>query len=222
MILYVQIMHVLELPLEIHIHILSVLPLVDMRVLMLVNVGWRWLTQSFLSRKYDIALRPYIIDPPAFRDALRQSHSVISGSFALEFGLHGTTRPMFDFGDIDIYTGIANAITIVEYLRQREGYLAIPLAITPCLPWIDDYDGGIACVIRMLHPRRTKIDVICSARISALHPITYFWGTLVMSFLTADGYCSAYHTMTVRGIGCMNPSRLVSPRIKRCIKKYEL
>lgn len=192
-----------------------------MRALMLVNVGWRWLVHNFLSRKYHIALLPYVTDPSAFRDVLRHSHSVISGSFALDFGLHGTTRPSFKVNDIDIYSGVANSITIINYLRRQEGYLAIPLSISPCSPWIDDYDGGIACVVRMLHPHGKKIDVICSARPSALHPLSYFWGTLVMSFLTSDGYCSAYHDMTVRGIGCINPSRLMTPRVKRCIKKYE-
>lgn len=214
-------MNLLDLPLEVLIHVLSSLTLADMRMLMLVNVGWRWLIQSFLSRKYHIALLPYINDPSAFRDVLRDSHSVISGSFALDFALHGTTRPAFKVGDIDVYSGVANGITVIEYLRRQEGYLAIPLPASPCFPWIDDYDGGISCVVRMLHPHGRKIDVICSARPSALHPLAYFWGTPVMSFLTSDGFCSAYYDMTSRGVGCLNPSRWLTPRIHRCLQKYE-
>lgn len=216
-----QIMHLLDLPLELLIHVLSSLPISHMRSLMLVNTGWRWLVQRFLSRKYHLALLPYLKDPSSFRDVLRRSHSVISGSFALEFSLHGTTRPPINVGDIDIYAGVANSITIIEHLRREEGYLAIPLSILPCISYIDDYDGGIAAVVRMLHPRGTKIDVICSSRISALHPITFFWSTAVMSFLTADGFCSAYHALTERGIACLNPSRDLTPRIRRCMTKYE-
>ncbi|EIM85261.1 uncharacterized protein STEHIDRAFT_111872 [Stereum hirsutum FP-91666 SS1] len=214
-------MHLLDLPLELLIHVLSSLPIRHMQSLMLVNTGWRWLVQQFLSRKYHITLLPYIKDPSSFRDVLRRSHSVISGSFALEFSLHGTTRPPINVGDIEIYAGVANTITIIEHLRREEGYLAIPLSILPCISYIDDYDGGIAAVVRMLHPRGTKIDVICSLRISALHPITFFWSTAIMSFLTSDGFCSAYHALTERGIACLNPSRDLTPRIRRCITKYE-
>lgn len=214
-------MNLLALPLELLIQVLSSIPLRDMHSLLLVNTSWRWLVQSFLSRKYQLALLPYITDPSSFRDVLRNSHSVISGSFALDFSLHGTTRPSIDVGDIDIYAGVANAITIIEYLRRQEGYLAIPLSFLPCISFIDDYDGGIAAVVRMLHPRGTKIDVICSSRISALHPLAFFWGTVVMAFLTSDGFCSAYQMLTECGIVCLNPSRDMTPRIRRCIKKYQ-
>lgn len=214
-------MPLLELPTEIHIQVLSTLSLADMRVMMLVSAGWHYLIKTFLARKLHIGLLPYVNDPPAFRDTMRRTHSVISGSFALDFALHGTTRPPFAVSDLDVYCGVANAITVIEYLRRKESYLAVPLAFFPCVQWIDDYDGGIATVVRMLHPRGSKIDIICSSRISALHPLSYFWSTAVMSFLTADGFCSAYHSLTERGISCINPSREVTPRVKRCIKKYE-
>ncbi|EIM79110.1 uncharacterized protein STEHIDRAFT_116793 [Stereum hirsutum FP-91666 SS1] len=214
-------MYLQDLPLEILIQVLSTLSLTDMQKLMLVNFGWRWLIQRFLSRKYHLSLLPYVDNPSAFRDVMRTSHSIISGSFALDFGLHGTTEPLINASDIDVYTGVSNAITIVEYLRNKEGYLIVPVGINPCWAWIDDYEGGITSVIRMLHPRGSKIDVVCSSRISALHPLSYFWGTLVMNFLTSDGYCSAYPSLTERGIGCIHPLRDVTPRVERCIEKYK-
>lgn len=214
-------MYLQDLPLEILIQVLSTLSLTDMQKLMLVNVGWRWLIQHFLSRKYHLSLLPYVDNPSAFRDIMRTSHSIISGSFALDFGLHGTAEPLINASDIDVYTGVSNAITIVDHLRRKEGYLVVPIGINPCWAWIDDYEGGITSVIRMLHPRGSKIDVVCSSRISALHPLAYFWGTLVMNFLTSDGYCSAYPSLTERGIGCIHPFRDVTPRVERCIEKYK-
>lgn len=188
---------------------------------MFVSAGWHSLIKSCLSRKYNIGLLPFVDKPSSLRDVLRSSHSIISGSFAVDFCLHGTTRPLINVSDLDIYCGVSSAITVIEYLRRQEGYLALPMSFLPALHWIDDYDGGISSVIRMLHPRGSKIDVICSARISALHPLCSFWGTAVMLFLTADGFCSPYHKLTVQGIACLNPSRTVTPRIRRCIAKYE-
>ncbi|EIM87307.1 uncharacterized protein STEHIDRAFT_156288 [Stereum hirsutum FP-91666 SS1] len=42
-----------------------------------------------------------------------------------------------------------------------------------------------------------------------------------MSFLTADGFCSAYYSLALKGIGCLNPSRQNTIPLKSRVKKYK-
>lgn len=188
---------------------------------MRTNKAFRTICRQFLQRKYDLFLRPYIDDRHKFRALLRHTRSVISGSTAVDFGLHGLTAPAFNSSDLDIYVGAAHALPVIQHLRSVEGYSAIPLSSSPPHLLIDDYDGGIASVVRMVHPHRPKIDVVCSARISALHPLGFFWSTIPMTYLTADGFCTAYPQLFFELRGCLNPARCGTDRVKRCLKKYQ-
>lgn len=188
---------------------------------MRTNKAYRSACRHFLQRKYDHVLRPYITHRRLFRGMMRHTRSVISGSTAVDFGLHGLVAPSFLPSDLDIYTGVAHAITVIHHLRFIEGYTANPLSSFPAGLVIDDYDGGIASIVRMTQPGRPKIDVICSARISALHPLSFFWSTIPMTFLTADGFCTAYPQLLFKLRGCFNPTRCNTTRVQRCMTKYQ-
>lgn len=187
---------------------------------MLASKGCRTICRHFLQRKYDLFLRPWIDDRRSFRMLLRHTNSVISGSAAVDFGLHGLSAPPFTPNDLDLYVGAAHALAVIQHLRFVEGYTAIPLSSSPPHLLLDDYHGGIATVVRMVRRHRPKIDVICSARISALHPLGFFWSTIPMTFLSADGFCTAYPQLFFKLLGCYNPARCTTERVRQCVQKY--
>lgn len=210
----------MDIPLELLLHVLSTMRLLEMRQFMRANKACRELCRSFLQRKYEIALRPYIDFIDEFRAIMRYTRSIISGSLAVDFGLHSICSPEFTPNDIDLYTGATSALLVIQHLRHREGYTATPISSYPPRLLIDDYNGGISAVVRMRHPKKPKIDVICSSRISALHPLAFFWGTIPMTYLTADGFCTAYPELFFNLKGCLNPVRSSTDRVKKCLEKY--
>lgn len=213
-------MHLLDLPLEIVIHILSTMGLREMRQFMHTNKQCRYICQKFLQRKFDFTLRPYIDHRDRFRAMMRHTRSIISGSTAVDFGLHSMTCPEFRSNDLDIYVGSTSALSVIQHLRYIEGYTAIPTTPRPPHLLLDNYDGGLSTVVRMAHTKKPKIDVVCSARISALHPLSFFWGTIPMTYLTANGFCTAYPDLFFEMKGCLNPVSGITDRAGECLAKY--
>lgn len=209
-----------SLPLELLNYIMVALTLQDLSLLMRANKACREIGRNYLQRRYDRLLRPYINDQQAFRKLLRHTHSVISGSTAVAFGINGLFEQPFTPNDLDIYTNIVHGRTVIQHLRRVEGYNAVLAKTTRPTLNMDDYNGGIATVIGLVHATKPKIDIICSTRLSALHPLCFFWSTIPMTYLTADGFCTAYPSLFFKRKGFFNPTRCDRPKVKACMDKY--
>ncbi|KAL1941336.1 hypothetical protein VTO73DRAFT_7153 [Trametes versicolor] len=173
------------------------------------------LTQRFLT-----ALSPFLRQPVVFRNILRLTSAIISGSTALHV-LDIDRAHDWTPSDLDIYVPVHNARRLISYLCVEEGYSAYDTDNSkyPYYP-----PSGMRGVT---HLRRSglEIDIIQSSTRSALHPLPYFWSTHVMNYLTADSFCIAYPDFTLRGHGLFNPVQLVDfeyprPRTLSVVKKY--
>lgn len=209
-----------SLPLELMTYIAMLLSLQDLYHLMRTNKAHRATCRDYLQRRYAKLLRPYIDDQESFRAMLRHTRSVISGSTAVAFGVNGLMDKPFTPNDLDIYASIVHGVTVIQHLRRVEGYNAFIPKLTQVSLSIDDYHGGIATVIRLVHSTKPKIDVICSTRISALHPLCFFWSTIPMTYLTADGFCTAYPGPFFAREGFFHPIQCERPKVKECMEKY--
>lgn len=71
-----------------------------------------------------------------------------------------------------------------------------------------------------------RIDIIPSINASPLFPISFFWASHLMNYLTADSFCAAYPEYTFAQRAVLSPVQLIdhrypSPEIVRVIRKYE-
>ncbi|KAH9895266.1 hypothetical protein C8Q73DRAFT_623280, partial [Cubamyces lactineus] len=137
---------------------------------------------------------------------LRVTNSVLSGSFALHV-LNGHRGPRWMPNDMDVYVPMLRARRVAAYLVLAEGY------------HINEYRksvysvhlAGFSLAIQ-LTKGNSKIDIVQSTTLSALHPIPYFWSTHVMNHLTADTFCVAYPHFTLAGRALLNPIVLIDDR----------
>lgn len=71
------------------------------------------------------------------------------------------------------------------------------------------------------------IDLVVPNSTSPILAVTQFWTTLVMNYITREGVCVMYSSLTMQGVGVLNPTALepngtASHRIQAVINKYTL
>ncbi|EIM89082.1 uncharacterized protein STEHIDRAFT_154769 [Stereum hirsutum FP-91666 SS1] len=154
---------------------------------------------AYFSQKFEELLARYIVDVLAFRNLLRETQSVICGSEALNFALHGTDLPLLSPSDLDLMVSPLHAITLASHLHTVEGYHVLPIARPIELKRVVDSRPGVVSMTRLIHPTRGQIDIICSSRLNSTHPLVYCPCSLLMNFLTADGLAVSYPAWTFRG-----------------------
>lgn len=177
-----------------------------------------WIT-TYLDLGYDRALREYVSDPAAFRANMRMTGSVISGSFALAFLLHND-KNQFIPNDMDLYVSHGFATRFALYLVRVELY---HVERTTRVPY-----GRMAAhdSVLVLKKGNKRIDIIPSVNNNSLFPITHFWASHLMNYLTADAYCIAYPELTFAHRAVLSPFQLVQYRfpsayVADLITKYE-
>ncbi|KAI0349459.1 hypothetical protein OH77DRAFT_1499553 [Trametes cingulata] len=148
----------------------------------------------------------YVQDIEGLRAVLRITRSVLSGSTVLHIlDIQGSDA--WAPQDLDVYSPIDTVRRMVHYLITAEGYR---------LHQIHDStyqaDGAGLRQVYSLVKGSCKIDVIQSTTLSALHPIPFFWGSHLMSYIGADTFCMPYPTLTLQGRGLMNPVALIDHR----------
>ncbi|KAI0054875.1 hypothetical protein BV25DRAFT_1789043, partial [Artomyces pyxidatus] len=214
-----------KLPADVINDICYFLSLTDLSNLRAVNRRLRRLVHTHIESSWNQTLAPYVQSTEGFRDLLRESRSVISGSTVLYFALRGTPyREGWTANDLDIYSPLSTAASVVDYLVQREHFTVITRSVTRRRnkDVLQDYhNDALASVTTLQTPSGKKVDVITSTRNSPLLPLTYFWGTLVTNYMSADILCITYPHLTLDGIGIVNPIRTPAGRAAKCIEKYE-
>lgn len=182
-------------------------------------------------------LRHFVRNTTEFRNILRSTRSIISGSVALAFidnSLADWSSPNCA-GDLDIFCLREGFLPMVIYLMTNEGYLPDTDhkkviddpnrdAYTPN-PFIDTI-----CYLKKeteLGIRRVDIIACCSFVSAAYRPIVHFHSTVVMNWLSADSLVVLYPSLTFRRRGiihrsCSGPPPSNGPdRAHAALKKYK-
>lgn len=154
-----------------------------------------------LDLTFNIALARYVNDSFGLRATLRMLQGVISGSFVLSFLLR--TGTPFTPSDMDIYLPRQYAARMAMYLVEVEGYTHTATSAVP-------YGRRSAHEpVLVLSKGSMRIDIIPSVNDNALYPISHFWGSHVMNYLTADSFCVAYPTLTFASRSLLSPFQLI-------------
>ncbi|KAI0050696.1 hypothetical protein FA95DRAFT_1603333 [Auriscalpium vulgare] len=151
------------------------------------------------------ALRPFFPNPTAFQQQLGRCNAVVSGSFVLAFLLAYGREPLhWTPGDIDVYCTTSQGASMLDFLIRDCHYLPQLLGDAHSRYQLAD----ISHVFRLSNPQLGKtVDVICTDSPSPLAPITHFWGTHLMNFVSATSIVSAYAAPTLLRNAALNPNR---------------
>ncbi|EMD30852.1 hypothetical protein CERSUDRAFT_78582 [Gelatoporia subvermispora B] len=154
-----------------------------------------------------------------FRNFMQITRAIISGSCVASFFLRSTSIPP-PGADLDVYCPFGQSERIGRYLEAVEGY-----TYTAVLPPALDYVGGIAMVHRY-EKNSLQIDLVESLTSSAANPIPFFYGTHLVSWMSADQYCCAYPRLTFDMHSVLSGQRLLDwnipdGRVLEAIRKYE-
>jgi len=150
-------------------------------------------TRSYCRRRYHRELRRFVETPVSFRDVLRRSLGIVSGSVAL----HYLAEPSgWVPGDMDVYASPSGSAMIMDYLIDKENYN---------LTSVHNMYGGVGwssrkSVLEVSKFERpgdsVKIDLITCVDSNLVTCITSFHSTVVMNILTADSVYSLYPRLT--------------------------
>lgn len=181
---------------------------------------FRFFVKNRFEQDKDALIRPFITDGDKFRDKMRATESLISGSLALR--LVDRTAD-WKVGDMDLYVPQHHFSSFVAYLLQIEHYDFDPDFVGNHHTW---YKPGILRVTKLRRPgTKVSIDVICSQTDSAAFPLAHYYGTHVLNYISWDSFCCAYPKMTTVGQALLMPLHLIEGyippgRTVSCIKKY--
>lgn len=158
-----------------------------------------------------------------FYAALGSVDGIVSGSTALAVIATGSDKD--DIGgwqadsDLDIYLpNEAARNDILDWLEQNEDYQPVMISKRQTMSYWRR--SSVKSVLRLRSNRyRTHIDIICAEHNSATFPITTFWGTHVMNYITSTNIVILYPRTTLSGGGFLNPQ--TPPKtLRRMQKKY--
>ena len=156
---------------------------------------WRDEAGEELNRRYEELLSRFTGDVEGFREMMRNTNCVISGSAALWFLLSSPQEWIPD--DLDILVPESKFPEVVAFLTEMEG-AALERVMEPVVwPYPSE-----ACMARaIITMPKGNVDVLQSRRESALYPIPFYWSTHLMNALTADALYCAYPALTLTNIG---------------------
>ncbi|KAH8927808.1 hypothetical protein BT69DRAFT_1347032 [Atractiella rhizophila] len=218
-----------NLPIEIFdFYILGILPLWALGKLRKLNKGfWRQKIDDYLETKFKTYVGRYMDDVEEFREAMRVTGAIISGSTALSF-ISGDES--WSAKDLDIYVPVGHSDALVRYLVDEEGY-------QPSNDWTrphpyDNNPNYITCpknVSGMTKTRestgeKVKVDVVECHHKDPRHCITCFHSTVVMNYIAHDYVRVLYPVLTFKHSGYELRESLQHPlqdREKKCMEKYQ-
>jgi hypothetical protein len=183
------------------------------------------IVRDHLYRRSRDIVRPFVDIPDNMFYVLHWTKSVISGSSALRFMMPVSNTPWRP-QDLDIYTPHRQSSSVVNFLRF-EGYTETFRLRNGSSTNNNNYNisGGLFDVITMTKGT-VSIDIMESATANIIPCITRFHITAVMNFISANGFFSAYPTLTashyaLAGPLGYSPAAEPSPRTVDCYSKYE-
>lgn len=186
--------------------------------------------RDYLSKRLHSMLRPWMKDAVAFRKAMGETDTLISGSWALAF-LMGLADPVrWEAKDLDLYVPRGDPCKkLVDHLSEHQGFTDVEryvlvgalqdvsLPSTPTVPAPpvegreDAQQGysfnrrGILNVYKLTKTFDTgktcTIDIIESVTDNAVSPIVSFDYTCLMNYITHDGIYCLYPKLTFDKLG---------------------
>ena len=166
----------------------------DMATLLMLFNDRRWqrLIIKTFSKAFNDLLRVFVPDAAAFRELMRRTRAIISGACGLWFmqGLSSDWTP----DDLDVMTTGEGFAEVVKYLETDVGSTR---SEQRAQPQIADWN---VCSDRVrLWTGRGHVNVLQSARESALHVVPYYPSTSLMNALNADAFITPYPSPTLGG-----------------------
>jgi len=201
-------------PIEVFHRVASFAGFLEMLALSASSANLRTKMKYVYRRKLISLLHHFVTNTTEFRNQLRSTQSIISGSLALAFiddSLANWNSPNCA-GDLDIFCLRDGFLPIITYLMSHEGYVPDTDhkevtndpntdSYTPN-PFIDT----IYYLKKETHDGVKKIDVIacCSFVTAAYRPIVHFHSTAVMNWLSADSLIVLYPSLTFHRCGIIH------------------
>ncbi|KAI0039791.1 hypothetical protein FA95DRAFT_1450745, partial [Auriscalpium vulgare] len=148
------------------------------------------------------ALRPYFPSPSSFQNCLRHCEAVVSGAFALAFLLQGGSEPVvWTPGELEIYCTVAHAARMLHFLTHDCNYTLLRSPAPNSSNATNDIDLAfrLTCSTSSL-----VVDIFCTDSPSPLAPLTRFWGTHLINYISASTISIAYPGATLRFVGALN------------------
>lgn len=145
-------------------------------------------------------LQPFVDDYKSLLQTMDTTGSVISGSQATAF--MQSSFPDWTPNDLDIYTSRTQYNALRSFLEKNK-YEAIDPDLVLNVPTPYPKTFGIWKVVKMKRGP-CSIDIIISASTLAIVPIFYFHSTVVMNFIAAHGYFSAYPQLNNQNRAILN------------------
>lgn len=145
-----------------------------------------------LNERYKVLLGKFVEDAEGFRQMMRKTGCVISGSAALWFLLGGPEHWLPR--GLHLMTRDYNFFQVIAELRQLDGARMDPIS-----PWGSPI-AAYNCDVTVRTPKCT-FRVFQSHYSCALCPIPFYWSTHLMNVLTADALYCPYPSLTLRNIG---------------------
>ena len=155
------------------------------------DIGWRTEAGEELNDRYQELLGNFTEDASGFREMMRRTNCIISGSVALWF-LMGSPKEWTP-NDMDILVPQDTFLDVVQFLEGLDGAGPHDFVIPPDWPYpVEAYTARAT-----IHTPRGRFDVLQSARESPLFPIPFYWSTHLMNALTSDALYCAYPALTL-------------------------
>lgn len=146
------------------------------------------LVRKHIYRRSRLLVRPFVTEPENLFLVLKLSRAAISGSSALRFMLPYMSQD-WTCKDLDIYTPQIESEVVVNFFLL-EGYKVAKMAKAK-----PPYRPGMFDVTTMIKGARS-IDVVMMPHTSFFTTISRFHLSCLINFLSADGFFSAYPTLT--------------------------
>ncbi|KZV60654.1 hypothetical protein PENSPDRAFT_694077 [Peniophora sp. CONT] len=169
---------------------------------------------------------PFLDRVSHFYDILGTVEGVVSGSTALAVILSGSPRDGFieQSSDLDVYVPTESAHDVIlHYLVRIEGYEIDHTTSSSSADDSGDSFRRIASLTKLtrnVNGQLRSVDLIVGAGQCATESILWFWGTLVMNYISATSVVSIYPRTTLQGLFITHPTA-TDARLGQPISKYK-
>ncbi|KAK7681745.1 hypothetical protein QCA50_015092 [Cerrena zonata] len=204
-----------QLPNELKSHIISFCDMPTL-VALLYDGQWRRFVETELMLTFLKTLSKVTAQPVAFRDMMRLTKAIITGSTALHYILRQPVE--WQPSDLDLIVPLQSFEIALSFIVKLPGAI---VRFDSDDEANNAYPGLRRGYTRMVQVQTTYgcIDVMQSSSRSPFNPLPSYWGTHVMNALTADSFICPYPKLTYRHIALVK-HRSQHPTITAVEHKY--
>ena len=157
-----------------------------------------FIATSVLRARYRDLIRPFVSDIEAFSHLLRTHGAVISGSLALFYLI---PSDQWFPNDMDVYVPYSTYNAFTATLESHPGLRFVLEVPRPDSLLSTSETLDIVEIRKYRTPSNRLVDVIRSRRDSPLSPLLRYWTSLLVNYISPDGFASAFPRMLFNGTG---------------------